>query len=78
LYPENQTTLDREDAFSVGFDIETGGHVFQLHISNAKAMFERSFITETTGSWGKGDIFFGFNISRTFVIQKPETFKTPK
>ncbi len=78
LYPENQTTLDREDVFSVGFDIETGGHVFQLHISNAQAMFERSFITETTGNWGKGDIFFGFNISRTFVIQKPETFKAPK
>lgn len=74
-YPEDQNTIQRNDVVSVGFDIETGGHVFQLHISNAQAMFERSFITETAGRWDKGDIFFGFNISRTFVIRKPETFR---
>jgi Membrane bound beta barrel domain (DUF5777) len=56
--------------FSVGFDIETGGHVFQLHFSNAVGMNERSFITETTNSWGKGDIQFGFNISRSFQVKK--------
>jgi hypothetical protein len=55
---------------SVGFDIETGGHVFQLHFSNAVGMNERSFITETTNSWGKGDIQFGFNISRSFQVKK--------
>jgi len=74
-YPEDQTTIRRNDVVSVGFDIETGGHVFQLHVSNAQAMFERSFITETAGRWDKGDIYFGFNISRTFVIRKPETFR---
>lgn len=74
-YPEDQTTIQRNDVVSVGFDIETGGHVFQLHISNAQAMFERSFITETAGRWDKGDIFFGFNISRTFVLRKPDTFR---
>ncbi len=70
-FPDNQTTLNQKDVFSAGFDIETGGHVFQLHISNAKAMFDRAFISETTGSWGKGDIYFGFNIARTFVLKKP-------
>jgi opacity protein-like surface antigen len=74
-YPESQTSLKRNDVLSVGFDIETGGHVFQLHISNADAMFDRAFITETTGSWGKGDIYFGFNISRAFVIRKPKDFR---
>jgi opacity protein-like surface antigen len=74
-YPDNQTTMDRTDVISVGFDIETGGHVFQLHISNADAMFDRAFISETTGSWGKGDIYFGFNISRAFVIRKPKEFR---
>ncbi|MEO8771307.1 MAG: DUF5777 family beta-barrel protein [Ferruginibacter sp.] len=56
------------DALSVGFDIETGGHVFQLHFTNAPGMAEHSFITQTTGTWGKGDILFGFNISRVFTI----------
>jgi hypothetical protein len=74
-YPDDQTTLKRTNALSLGFDIETGGHVFQLHFSNAQAMFERAYITETAGEWGKGDIFFGFNISRTFVLKKPEGFR---
>jgi len=55
---------------SVGVDIETGGHVFQLHFSNTAGMNERAFITETTNKWGKGDIQFGFNLSRVFNIKK--------
>jgi Membrane bound beta barrel domain (DUF5777) len=55
---------------SVGFDIETGGHVFQLHFSNSTGMNERAFITETTNQWGKGEIRFGFNLSRVFQIRK--------
>lgn len=64
-----------ENPLSVGFDIETGGHVFQLHFSNAQPMFERAFITETKGKWNKGDIYFGFNISRVFTLKKPADFK---
>lgn len=74
-YPDDQTTIEQTNALSVGFDIETGGHVFQLHFSNAQAMFDRAFITETTGKWGDGGIYFGFNISRTFVLQKPKEFR---
>jgi len=55
---------------SVGVDIETGGHVFQLHVSNATGMNERAFITETTNSWSKGELRFGFNLSRVFQIAK--------
>ena len=55
---------------SVGVDIETGGHVFQLHVSNATGMNERAFITETTGDWSKGEIRFGFNLSRVFQLKK--------
>lgn len=61
---------DTKNALSVGFDIETGGHVFQLHFTNANGMTENTLITETKGSWGKGDILFGFNISRVFTIKK--------
>lgn len=64
------------NSFSVGLDIETGGHVFQLHLTNSQPMFERAFITETTGKWTKGDIFFGFNISRVFTVKKPKGFKS--
>lgn len=63
------------NSLSFGFDIETGGHVFQLHFTNSTGMTERTFITETTGQWGKGDIHFGFNISRVFTIVKPKEFK---
>ncbi len=58
------------NSLSIGFDIETGGHVFQLHFTNSQGMSERTFISETTGDWGKGDINFGFNISRVFSIGK--------
>lgn len=54
---------------SVGFDIETGGHVFQLQFTNSLAMIEKGFITETTGDWLNGDIHFGFNISRVFALK---------
>jgi hypothetical protein len=62
-----------KNSLSVGFDIETGGHVFQLHFTNSTGMTERTFIGETTGEWGKGDILFGFNISRVFTLKKPKT-----
>jgi hypothetical protein len=55
---------------SAGVDIETGGHVFQLFFTNSLAMIEKGFIGETTGSWLKGDIHFGFNISRVFTLKK--------
>jgi len=63
------------NSLSVGFDIETGGHVFQLHFTNSQGMSERTFISETNGKWDKGDIFFGFNISRVFTIWKPKDLK---
>mgnify|MGYP003382107932 CR=1 FL=1 len=56
------------DVLSFGFDIETGGHVFQIVLTNALPMFERGFITEGTGAWGDGGIHLGFNISRVFTL----------
>ena len=65
--PAHSTTTN---SISIGFDIETGGHVFQLHFSNSTGMNERAFITDTHDSWGKGEIRFGFNLSRIFTIKK--------
>ncbi|MBC7448242.1 MAG: hypothetical protein H7330_09310 [Hymenobacteraceae bacterium] len=56
------------NSIGVGFDIETGGHVFQLHFTNSNGMIEKFFIPQTTGNFFKGDIYFGFNISRAFTI----------
>ena len=64
---------DTHNPFSLGFDFETGGHVFQLHFTNAIGMNERIFLSETTNDWGKGDIQFGFNLSRVFQIKKQKT-----
>lgn len=58
------------DPLAVGFDIETGGHVFQLHFSSATGMNEKELITHTTGDFWKGDIRFGFNLSRVFTVAK--------
>ena len=51
---------------SIGADIETGGHVFQVHFTNSQAMFEEGFITQAQGDWLDGDFFFGFNLVRVF------------
>lgn len=56
------------NAASIGVDIETGGHVFQIMITNSQGMREASFIPQTTGNWLDGDIHLGFNISRVFAL----------
>ncbi|MEA5138751.1 DUF5777 family beta-barrel protein [Arcicella rigui] len=68
LADRGKTTTEQKyhNSLSVGFDIETGGHVFQLHFTNSRGMIERQFIAQTVGQWSNADIFYGFNISRTF------------
>ena len=78
--PNGQVVSDiggnpRRDALSVGVDIETGGHIFQLHFTNSRSMIEKGFITENNGDWLKGDIHFGFNISRVFTLYNKANFK---
>jgi hypothetical protein len=63
-----------KNSLAIGFDIETGGHVFQLHFTNSRGMIEKQYITGTTGQWSKGDIHYGFNVSRVFSFD-PATKK---
>ena len=58
------------NSFSIGVDIETGGHVFQLHLTNSTSMIEKGFVTENTGLWQDGGIHFGFNVSRVFTVAR--------
>jgi hypothetical protein len=72
LNPKTYMSQQIYNPLSVGVDIETGGHVFQLFFSNSVGTIEKQFIGETTGQWKKGDIHFGFNISRVFTLKKPQ------
>lgn len=68
----NQLAPAYKNSLSIGFDIETGGHVFQLHLTNSTGMVENAFMTETTDDWLKGGIHFGFNVSRVFTVYQPK------
>lgn len=54
--------------FGVGLEWETGGHVFQLKLTNAEAIMETDYIPYTTTSWGRGEFRLGFTISRLFNL----------
>lgn len=78
--PEDQifSTIGGEkvrNSLSVGVDLETGGHVFQIFLTNSRGMAEKFLVGETTGNWLDGDIHFGFNVSRVFTLKKPEELK---
>ncbi|MFD1772183.1 DUF5777 family beta-barrel protein [Sphingobacterium suaedae] len=57
-------------ALGVGLELETGGHIFHLNFTNATAIQESQFISETTSSWRKGQFRWGFSISRRFSFAK--------
>ena len=64
-FSRNKNSLYK-NPLTIGVDIETGGHVFQLLFTNSRASNDSSFLTETLGDWSKGQISFGFNIVRVF------------
>lgn len=63
------------NSLSVGVDIETGGHVFQIQLTNSTGMIEQQFIARNDQSWSTGGIRLGFNISRVFTFVDPSRFK---
>ena len=67
--------LKTYNSLSIGLDIETGGHVFQLMFTNSQGVIEKTTIGQTTDSWSKPDLHFGFNISRVFTVVKPKEFR---
>jgi len=67
LFPDGQK---RYNALGFGIDIETGGHVFQLVLTNTRGLTERAFVGETTGNFFDGNIHLGFNVTRTFQLKK--------
>ena len=82
VLPDQIVSTDYANALSIGIDIETGGHVFQLHFTNSAAMNYNGFIAETPNEWFYKDangsnlssMRFGFNLSRVFTIVKPKGY----
>jgi len=66
VVPNQINSYDYTNSLTIGFDIETGGHVFQLFFTNSVPINVTDFLTQTTDKWENGGIFFGFNIARTF------------
>lgn len=71
FYADHTSKIDGYyNPLALGLDIETGGHVFQVFITNSRYMLEKGVITETTGSITDGGLYFGFNMSRVFAVKK--------
>jgi hypothetical protein len=73
LNARNEKKLDGTqyyDAFAFGLDVETGGHVFQLHLTNGAGLIEQQFITQNTNKLTLNTLRFGFNLSRVFSLEK--------
>jgi hypothetical protein len=68
IRPPVEGSLKPVNSLSLGVDIETGGHVFTIVVTNSETMIERGFITETTDTWSDGGIHLGFNLSRVFTL----------
>jgi len=67
-----------QNSIAFALEIETGGHVFQISLSNSDSLIEKSFITETTDNFFDGDIHLGFNISRAFQVGNHKQRKLKK
>lgn len=76
--PDAFKRVASKNSLTIGLDIETGGHIFQLMVSNATGVSERAVIGQTTNQWEKGNIHFGFNISRVFTIIRPKDFEASR
>ncbi len=69
LFPNQVVSYEIKNSLTLGMDIETGGHVFQLFFTNSVQLNPLDFITNTTGDWTSGNFFFGFNVTRTFTLR---------
>ncbi|WP_310992385.1 DUF5777 family beta-barrel protein [Aequorivita marina] len=66
IHLNRATNSPFRNPLSIGIDLETGGHVFQMHFTNAQPMNTNGFLGQASGDWADGNIYFGFNLSRVF------------
>jgi len=66
MHLNRSTTSLYNNPFSIGVDLETGGHIFQLHFTNSQSMNTNGVFGTSTGDWAESDVYFGFNLARSF------------
>ena len=68
FFPLGERNESFKQSWGLGCDIETGGHVFQLMITNVQGSFESEYIENASGTFDELNLFLGFNITRVFSI----------
>ena len=68
FFPLGERDENFKQSWGVGFDIETGGHVFQLMVTNVQGSYESAYIENATGTLDGMEIYLGFNITRVFRL----------
>ena len=68
FFPLGERNESFKQSWGLGCDIETGGHVFQLMITNVQGSFESDYIENATGTFDELNLFLGFNITRVFSL----------
>lgn len=54
--------------FAISYEIETGGHVFQMFFMSGKWFTEQHLLARTNTDFFAGDFRLGFNINRVFGL----------
>jgi len=67
-YRTNNTSTPFYAPLSIGYEVETGGHVFEINFTNASFLDENNIIPNTQDNWLKGGFKLGFSISRVFNL----------
>ena len=68
FFPIGKRGETYKQGWGIGYDIETGGHVFQLMVTNARGSFESEYIENASGAFEDLNLYLGFNISRAFYL----------
>ena len=59
-----------EDPIGIGYEVETGGHVFTVNVTNANSVSEMNMLSNSQQRFSKGQYRVGFTISRMFDFNK--------
>jgi hypothetical protein len=54
----------------IGYELETGGHVFHINLTNSAGLLENDYLPFNNKNWAQGGFRLGFTISRGFYFSK--------
>ncbi|MFV1885544.1 MAG: DUF5777 family beta-barrel protein [Balneola sp.] len=65
-----ERTQGTKNHFAIGYEVETGGHVFQMFFMAGRWFTEQHLIARNTDDFFAGDFRLGFNVNRIFSLGK--------